>query len=109
MDPVVDFDLDSYSDDEDKKGGVSNTRDTIDKCVQDNPKDFEFHTLIPNRDIEIHAVQTPTPRQDNTEVTSYTIEKIPSSSLATMESLDYFRVEGSCLTRESYFLFNLMY
>jgi len=51
--------------------------------------------LIPNLDIEIHAAQTPTPIQDCTHVINNTNNEIPSSSFATMESLEYFKPEGT--------------
>ena len=93
MDPVVDFDPNSQSDEEDQK-----PYDTIEKDnsnSQHQEEDFKLHTLIPNLDIEIHAAQTPTPIQDCTHVINNTNNEIPSSSFATMESLEYFKPEGT--------------
>ena len=85
MDPVVDFNLDSLKSDE--SGNKDETADSsINCCNLESDKDFEIRTLIPNRDLEIHAVQTPTPEEPKF--------RIPSSSLATMESLEYSNTEG---------------
>ena len=95
MDPVVDFDLNSVSSDEDENKGNLVANDTAHPSQHDEEKDFELHTLIPNRDIEIHAAQTPTPSHEDILVTQNTKYVIPSSSLATMESLEYFKAEGT--------------
>ena len=93
MDPVVDFDPNSQSDDEDQNQYGAIEKDTLKS--QQEEDDFKIHTLIPNLDIEIHAAQTPTPNQDYKYVISNTNNEIPSSSLATMESLEYFKPEGT--------------
>ena len=93
MDPVVDFDPNSQSDDEDQKEFSNIEKGTSNS--QQHEDDFKLHTLIPNLDIEIHAAQTPTPIQEYTHVISNTNSEIPSSSFATMESLEYFKIEGT--------------
>ena len=97
MDPVVDFNLDSLKSDED--GGHGDTAEnSMTYPPLDHDKDFELHTLVPNRDIEIHAVQTPTPDKTiDTNVDEETRFPIPSTSLATMESLEYSIVEGNII------------
>ena len=59
MDPVVDFNLDSL-----KSSGDDEKADTVNSSIisfrLDSEKDFEHRTLVPHRDIEIHAIQTPT-------------------------------------------------
>jgi hypothetical protein len=94
MDPVVDFDPNSQSDDEDQKQCGAIEKDTL-MSQQEEEEDFKLHTLIPNLDIEIHAAQTPTPVQDYKYVINNTNNEIPSSSFATMESLEYFKPEGT--------------
>ena len=94
MDPVVDFNLDSLKSDE-----TGDNADTVDSSITsfrlDSDKEFEHKTLIPHRDIEIHAVQTPTPDTNiETECHEKTQFQIPSTSLATMESLEYSYMEG---------------
>ena len=55
MDPVVDFNLDSL-----KSSGDDEKADTVDSSITsfrlDSEKDFEHRTLVPHRDIEIHAM-----------------------------------------------------
>ena len=95
MDPVVDFNLDSLKSNEDDEKA-----DTVDSSITsfrlDSEKEFEHKTLIPHRDIEIHAIQTPTPEKNaETNCNTKPDFQIPSASLATMESLEYSSVEGS--------------
>ena len=55
MDPVVDFNLDSLKSDED--GGQGDTAEnSITYPPLDHDKDFELHTLVANRDIEVGEV-----------------------------------------------------
>ena len=95
MDPVVDFNLDSL-----KSSGDDEKADTVDSSITsfrlDSEKDFEHRTLVPHRDIEIHAIQTPTYEKNvETNCNAKPELHIPSASLATMESLEYSIVEGS--------------
>ena len=95
IDPVVDFDPNSQSDDDDPKKSCTKEKNVIHS--QSHEADFKLHVLIPNEDIEIHAAQTPTPSQDFKAISNATNE-IPSTSFATMESLEYLKLEGNFMT-----------